>query len=258
LVIRAILRPTTTLCIAIAAGLAWLLLPAASVRADALRTLPPRFQQTPFTVMSLTVGYPNNGWQLRAKRLRRSGHLALKNGSRERAYAHPALVLMLDRSARQVSQTARGSVMLVGDLSRRDGGPLPGHTSHQSGRDADVGFYVKDAKGRPLELNEFVTFAPTGQARDGREIYFDDWRNWLLVQAWVKDSRAGLSHIFVATWLRRRLLDYAEHQARFRKYVPQATLLLKQPEDAAAHDDHFHVRISCPEFQRDICREESR
>jgi penicillin-insensitive murein endopeptidase len=148
--------------------------------------------------------------------------------------------------------------MLVGDLSGKDGGPLSGHVSHQSGRDADVGFYVKDGKGRALQNHEFVPFAEDGRARDRSDVYFDDWRNWLLVQSWCKDHRAGLSHIFVAAWLRRRMLDYAEHQPAFRKYVPQASALLKQPEDSAPHDDHFHVRISCPVIQSDICREQSR
>lgn len=230
----------------------------ASAAADPLHALPQRFRVAPYSVMSLTVGYPNAGWQVRAKRLRGKGPLKIKPSSRDRVYGHPALVLMLERSARQMAKSARGSVMLVGDLSSKEGGPLPGHVSHQSGRDADIGFYVKDGKGRPLVSHEFVAFAEDGRARDRSDVHFDDWRNWLLVQSWCKDHRAGLSHIFVAAWLRRRMLDYAEHQPAFRKYVPQASVLLKQPEDSAPHDDHFHVRISCPTVQADICREQSR
>jgi penicillin-insensitive murein endopeptidase len=212
----------------------------------------------PYSLMSLSVGHPNAGWHLRAKRLRKSPALAIKPSSRGRWYGHPALVLMLHRSAKQLARSAPGSVLLVGDLSSEQGGPLPGHVSHQSGRDADVGFYVKDARGRALERREFVAFAPSGKARDGSEVFFDDWRNWLLVQSWVKDDRAGLSHIFVASWLRRRLLDYAAHKPAFKRYVPAAAVLLKHPEDSTPHDDHFHVRISCPAVQREICREQSR
>jgi penicillin-insensitive murein endopeptidase len=81
-------------------------------------------------------------------------------------------------------------------------------------------------------------------------VKFDDYRNWLLVQAWVRDRRAGLSHVFVERSLRRRILDYGRSHAKFRSYVRQAAMLLKQPEDAAPHDDHFHVRIACPRRQR--------
>ncbi len=240
------------------AALLALSLCAAVVRAEPRTALPARFLSQPYSLMSLTVGYPNSGFQLRAKRLRKSSALTIKESSRARAYGHPALVLMLQRSAKQLTDAVPGSVMLVGDLSSKDGGKLSGHVSHQSGRDADVGFYLKDGKGRSFLAKDFVAFNPDGRAKDRSDVYFDDWRNWLLVQAWVKDSRAGLSHVFVAAWLKRRLLAYAADKPAFRKYVPQATVLLKQPEDAAAHDDHFHVRISCPEIQRDICREQSR
>ncbi len=206
--------------------------------------------------MSLSVGNPNHGWQVRAKKLRKRPYLHLKKGSHP--YGHPALVLMLYRSAKEVARGAHGSVMLVGDLSRKEGGPLAGHRSHQSGRDADVAFYATDAKGKPVTLDHFVTFDGEGKARDGSGLEFDERRNWLLVQSWVRDRRAGLSHIFVSMPLRARLLRYGAKHRRYKKYVREATKLLKQPEDSSPHDDHFHVRISCPKRQDEICREESR
>lgn len=208
--------------------------------------------------MSLTVGHPNDGWQLRAKRLKKSKYIQIKEGSEEHEYGHPALVLMLGRSAKEIAKSAPGSVMLVGDLSTKHGGPLAGHHSHQSGRDADVGFYVLDPDGKPVTLDHFVVFGGDGKAVDGSGYSFDDRRNWLLVQSWVRDARAGLSHIFVSRPLRRRLLAYAESQPKFKRYVPQAVALLKQPEDAEPHDDHFHVRVSCPADQTEICREQSK
>jgi penicillin-insensitive murein endopeptidase len=235
-----------------------LVLAARRSNADAVRKLPARFLQAPWSLMSLSIGHPNDGWQARARRLRPSRHLAIRDSSRDSSYGHPALVLMLQRSARQVARAARGSVMLVGDLSRRDGGPLSGHRSHQSGRDADVGFYVKDARGKSATPGRFVAFDAEGTARDGSGLRFDDARNWLLLQAWVRDHRAGLSHVFLSRGLRARLLGWASARPAFAKYVPEATRLLKQPDEASVHDDHFHVRISCPTGQDQICREESR
>jgi penicillin-insensitive murein endopeptidase len=235
-----------------------LLLGAAVPAAAPLNKLPPQYQRAPYSLMSLSVGYPNQGFQLRAKRLRRTAELRIKAGSEPNSYGHPALVLMLKRTAHQVARGAPGSVMLVGDLSREPGGKLAGHASHQSGRDADVGFYVTDAKNRPVALERFVAFGADGVARDGSGVLFDDWRNWLLLEAWAQDRRAGLSHIFVSTPLKNRLLKWASSRPAFRKRIDQVRLLLKQPENSEPHDDHFHVRISCPKNQADICKEESR
>jgi len=222
------------------------------------RVLPKRFQKAPFALMSLSVGHPNAGWQVRAKRLRKSKHLVIKAGSEERSFGHPALVLMLGRSAKEIAKAAPGSVMLVGDLSSKLGGELSGHRSHQSGRDADVGFYVLDPNGKPVTPEKFLSFSVDGKATDGSGHSFDDRRNWLLVQSWVRDKRAGLSHIFVSRGLRQRLLGYAAKQPAFAKHVEEVAALLKQPEESSAHDDHFHVRVSCPKDQGEICREESK
>src|SRR5690606_36397738 len=100
--------------------------------------------RSPYSLMSLSVGHPKHGFQVRAKKLRPRPYLKIKSGSRGENYGHPALVLMLKRSARDIARAVPGSVMLVGDLSSKRGGPLAGHHSHQSGHDADVVFYAKD------------------------------------------------------------------------------------------------------------------
>ena len=229
----------------------WLSAPALAQKKSGV--LPFRFTRAPFSLMSLSVGAPAHGFQLRAKKLKPSSFLKIKTGSSRNAYAHPSLVLMLQRSAREVSQAGKGAVMLVGDLSSEGGGPLTGHVSHQSGRDADIGFYVLDKSGKSKLLDHFLTFRSDGSCVQDPELRFDDWRNWLLVQSWVRDRRAGLSHIFVSRPLRQRLLDFAAKNPSFAKYVTPAAVLLKQPEDAAPHDDHFHVRIACPSSQTEIC-----
>ena len=83
--------------------------------------LPAKFRSGRFAMLSLSGGYPNDGWQRRGKRLRHSRELKIRKASRERTYGHPALVLMLHRSARDVAKGAPGSVLLVGDLSAKLG-----------------------------------------------------------------------------------------------------------------------------------------
>ena len=228
------------------------------VPATAKDKLPAKFKRSPYTLMSLTVGHPNHGWQVRPMTLKTSKYLRIKAGSKPNRFGHPALVKMLRRSARDIGRTVKGSIMLVGDLSAKKGGPLGGHRSHQTGRDADVAFYATDDKGKQITLDRFVAFRADGKATDGSPLRFDDHRNWLLVQSWIKDHRAGLSHIFVSTPLRKRLLRYARKHKRFAKHIPEALRLLKQPPRAGAHDDHFHVRISCPKKLREICHEHPR
>jgi penicillin-insensitive murein DD-endopeptidase len=226
--------------------------------AGSTSALPDKFRSAPYSKMSLSVGHPNDGWQERAKRLKPSRYVRVKPGSQEKSYGHPALVLMLERSAKELQRVAPGSVLVVGDISDAKGGPLVGHRSHQSGRDADVVFYAVDGNGKSSVLDHYVKFGANGKALDGSGYVFDDWRNWLLVQSWVRDHRAGLSHIFISSPLRQRLLRYAAKQVAFKKYVTEVAALLKQPEDCEPHDDHFHVRVSCPTGQSEICHEQSK
>jgi penicillin-insensitive murein endopeptidase len=226
---------------------------AATTKVRTNSELPPEYRRSPFALMSLSVGLPNRGWQIRSKRLMMNPTLWIQDKSVPYSYGHPALVLMLYRTAKQIARQSPGSVLLVGDLSREYGGPLAGHKSHQSGRDADVGFFVTDKDGKPVNSRQLRTFDKNGRARDGSGLRFDDYRNWLLVQLWLKDGRAELEHVFVASHLRRRLLDFAKSRPAFRKYAEDAALFLRQPSKGLPHDDHFHIRIACPERQRGLC-----
>lgn len=220
--------------------------------------LPAKFRRAPFNKMSLSVGAPNRGSQIRAKRLKRSPYLTIRESSKARTFAHPSLVLMLDRSARQVARARPGSRLLVGDLSSETGGSLSGHHSHQSGRDADVAFYARDAKGKVAPLDRFVAFDGEGKAKDGSGLVFDDDRNWLLVMGWARDSRADLAYVFISNPLRARLLAHARKHPDYQRYIPLVTAHFMQPENAEAHDDHFHVRIRCPKDQDGLCQETAR
>lgn len=220
--------------------------------------LPKEFRKYPYSAMSLSVGSPTSGWQLRAKRLRSSAELKVQKKSQSYVFGLPALVLMLHRTAKQIAKQSPGSVLLVGDLSRETGGPLAGHRSHQSGRDADVGFFVLGPDGKPRNPQKLTAFDQNGRARDGSGLVFDDYRNWLLVQLWLKDHRARLQHVFVASHLRKRLLDFARERPLFRKYVEPAAQLLRQPMNSLPHDDHFHIRIECPEDQEKLCTRHAR
>jgi penicillin-insensitive murein DD-endopeptidase len=161
-------------------------------------------------------------------------------------YGTRHLVHLVDRASRQVRHKFPDAVLSVGHLSRRGGGELDRHASHESGRDADLGFYVASAAGKPLYAPAFVPFSGDGKAKAWPGAHFDDAKNWALVEALLTDPEAHVTHIFVAQPLRERLLAYAQRMGVRDTVRVRASETMAQPKGALPHDDHFHVRIACP------------
>jgi penicillin-insensitive murein endopeptidase len=208
------------------------------------------------TTASLSIGSPNQGRLDGGKKLGAAPYLRVVpyyQPSTAR-FGLPALVGLIDRAARKVARRFPDAVLNVGDLSRREGGELERHHSHKTGRDADLGFYLRTAANKALAPERFVTFSPRGEAVDLPGAVFDEARNWALVEALVEDREARVTHIFVARHIRARLLRYAEQHKVAPEIRQRAAELMVQPSQAA-HDDHFHVRIGCPPDQGQRCVE---
>ncbi|WP_437796356.1 penicillin-insensitive murein endopeptidase [Sorangium sp. So ce693] len=203
----------------------------------------------------LSKGAPNRGRLTGAVRLRSSRHLKAREGAR--TWGLPVLVKTLRRAAFQVAKKHGDSALLVGDLSARTGGALDGHNSHQTGRDADVGFYVVNSKGKTLRMDRFVAFDDEGNAIGLPGARFDDARNWALVQALLEDRQAGVKYLFVTDALRARLLAHAAKKRVPADLRARAAAAMMSPRDADLHNDHFHIRVMCPPSMRGACIEES-
>jgi penicillin-insensitive murein endopeptidase len=156
------------------------------------------------------------------------------------------LVTMVDRAARAVARQFPGTITSVGHLSRRGGGDVERHRSHESGRDADVAFFVRGPGGHQWLAPHFVAFRGDGTAPTWPGARFDDAKNWAFLAALLGDSEARVTHVFVSTPLRARLLAYAERVGAPEGLRLRAADVMRQPRAALAHDDHFHVRIACP------------
>jgi len=202
-----------------------------------------------------SIGPPNSGKLAGAAHLKNSHTLMERDGAHP--WGLPTLVRALHRAADRVARKARGSILFVGDLSAASGGYLPGHNSHQSGRDADIGFYVTNSKGKPVNAKRFIAFGADGHARDLDWARFDDARNWLLVQSLLDDKEAHVRYLFVSNPLKARLLAAGAKKHASKDLLARAALAMMSPEHADLHDDHFHVRIACPETMRGSCVEES-
>ena len=195
-----------------------------------------------------SIGSPTEGHLVGGSHLEETPYLRVVpvyEGSDVRWGLQP-LVSMIDRAARQVRRQFPEAITSVGHLSREGGGEIDRHRSHESGRDADVGFFVRTVRGRQLLAPHFVQFRGDGTAPTWPGALFDDAKNWALVASMVADPEAHVTHLFIASPLRARLLAFAERTGAPASVRLRAAEVLQQPRGALPHDDHFHVRIGCP------------
>jgi penicillin-insensitive murein endopeptidase len=205
---------------------------------------------------SISVGRHNAGRLLHGRELRESEHLRLKRPHGDQHHGTDELVMLLERAASEVARQFPGSRLTVGDLSRRRGGAFRPHRSHRTGRDVDIGFYIVDTAGQPVYVDRFYDFRADGTTRAHAEWRFDDARNWALVAALVSQNEVPVQHIFVARWLRERLLAYARAIGAPAEVIARAEVVLDQPSRGGRHDDHFHMRIYCSADDRPRCVDE--
>lgn len=195
-----------------------------------------------------SVGSPTEGHLVGGAHLTEGTHLRFypvyANG--DVRWGLESLVNLVDRSARAVKKQFPDAVLSVGHLSKPGGGEIDRHASHESGRDADIGFYVKNVAGKAIYAEHMVAFKGDGTAPSWPGAHFDDAKNWALVAAMLSDANCHITHIFVATPIRERLLAYAAKIGAPASVRVRASEVLAQPRGALPHDDHFHVRIGCP------------
>jgi len=195
-----------------------------------------------------SVGSPTDGRLLGGSRLDEAPYLRLLPvyANDDARWGLGSLVALVDRAARAVRRQFPDAVLSVGQLSRRGGGDIDRHASHESGRDADLSFYIRGQTNHPLFSDHMVSFRGDGTAPSWPGAFFDDAKNWALVASIAGETRTRVTYIFVAAPLRARLLAYAAHIGAPIAVRNRAAELMVQPRGSLPHDDHFHVRIGCP------------
>ncbi len=203
---------------------------------------------------SVSVGSPNNGSLLHGQKLPATGTGFLQNPNRpnpEAGYGTEELTTELTDAASQVHAQLPGGELVINDISLPNGGPIRHHGSHQSGRDADVLFYIVDRTGEPMP-SKGVPLDKRGYGWDFKELMdpkddvfvkLDAPRTWRLVRALAEHPDSSLQRIFVVEHVRALLLQEARRTHTPRRLIERAGDLMCQP--AVAHDDHFHFRFFC-------------
>jgi penicillin-insensitive murein endopeptidase len=156
------------------------------------------------------------------------------------------LVAVIEKSAKKVAKAYPGAVLTVGNIGRCGGGPIPYSVSHNSGRDADIGFYLLGPDGKQYIPKGLVKLDSRGTAIDnGVPVRFDTKKNWALVKTLLSDSLVSVQWLFVSKGLRKLLLKHAEAIGEPADLIAKAGEVLAQPARSSPHNDHFHLRIYC-------------
>lgn len=203
---------------------------------------------------SISVGKPSHGYLIAGAKLPDHGEGFTTRDVwrwRDNRYGTDELIDLVVGVARRMHRRVPDVAIVVADLSGRGGGGGRAfHRSHQSGRDADLLYYMRDAAGQPMEPDAMHVFDPWARARDGSGITIDVPRTWLLVKDIVTAPEAAVQYIFMYEPIARRLIEHAEQIGEPEAIIARARRTLRQPGDSARHDDHLHVRVYCSAADR--------
>lgn len=173
-----------------------------------------------------TVALPSDGpaWQV-------------MRPSRNRYWGLPNLVAYIQRLAVDARQNDGWPGLLVGDLSQPRGGPMPfGHSSHQIGLDVDIWF--DPMPDRTLTPQERETIQATSYIKKGTNVTLDRSK-WTTAHSRLIKRAASypeVERIFVNAGVKKQLCDTAGSDRAWLQKIRPWYL----------HDDHLHVRLSCP------------
>ena len=204
---------------------------------------------------SISVGKASHGYLIDAARLPDHGEgfttreVWVRRGNR---FGTDELVDLVTGVARRMSTHVHDVKLVVGDLSGRGGGgAFDFHRSHQSGRDADLVYYMRGADGKPFEPDAMHVFDARGRARDAAGLTIDVPRTWLLVKELASAPEATVQYVFMYEPIAQLLLEHARKIGEPDEVIAHVRRTLKQPGDSARHDDHMHVRVYCSDADRE-------
>jgi penicillin-insensitive murein DD-endopeptidase len=198
---------------------------------------------------SVSVGRPSRGRIVDPARIPERGEGFLTREiwkARGNRYGTDELVDLLVGVSGRVLQKNSGVRLVVADLSGRGGGAAhQWHRSHQSGRDVDLLYYLKDKTGKSFENDAMHVVGPDLVAKDGSGHTVDVPRMWNLVKELLTAPEAPVQWVFVYQPVANAIIEHAIKIGEPEVLVERAKKVCKQPGDSAPHNDHMHVRVYC-------------
>jgi len=163
------------------------------------------------------------------------------------AYGMPSVSKAIKACVKKVVAKHPGTAdILVGDISRPTGGRFPPHQSHQSGRDADIGYYL----GGNVQN---VTMHRVGPKN------VDHNKNWDLLECLVRDYR--VVRVYMDKGIQKAMAKHLVAKKRISSVLAKRLFAERGNRKALVrhaplHDTHIHVRFACDAGDTD-CKEES-
>jgi len=155
----------------------------------------------------------------------------------QNAFGTAHTVRLLTQVVRQYKARHRnGPRVLIGDISRRGGGPLTSHRSHQTGKDVDVGYVLKGAAAHSTR------FAGVDASN------IDLAKTWTLIDAFLDTHE--VVYIFMDYRIQELLYEHALEHGTPRQVLDE---VFQYPRGRGrnhgiirhwkSHKHHFHVRF---------------
>lgn len=201
-------------------------------------------QRAPAALPPQAIGFYSRGCLAGAVKMPDAGPAwQTMRPSRNRAFGHPELIAFLKRFASQVRAEDGWPGILIGDLSQPRGGPmLSGHASHQVGLDADI--WLMPPPKRRLSWRERERLSAVSVV-DRRRLRVKP-KVWTRAHFRVLKRAASfpeVERIFVHPAIKKALCEQERGDRRW----------LAKVRPWWGHDDHFHIRLKCPE-DSPLCR----
>ncbi|MDX2054889.1 MAG: penicillin-insensitive murein endopeptidase [Polyangiaceae bacterium] len=180
-------------------------------------------------VGSVSLGRPNRGRLRNAVALPDRPFWRILNP--KRSWATEETAQGLEAAVQRVWASEPGTpALFIGDLSGSKGGYVRPHRSHQSGRDADVGYYY-------LSDHKWYTKANAEN--------LDCRRTWLLLKAFM--SEADVELVFMDRSVQELLRAHALQAGEDPAFLETVFQRSKRDETVVRHEyghlTHFHVRF---------------
>jgi murein endopeptidase len=194
-----------------------------------------RFRDDPSSLGSISVGFADQGRLINGVPL--GDGEAWTVARKDLAWGAQETIDALTTAFTKVREEFPGAVARLSHIGLQSGGWVRPHKSHQSGRDADIGFFYKGDGGRPGGRLKSIAKA------------FDAPRNWALLKALV--TQTDVQVVWVDRAIQKLLRSQALAQGEDEGWLGRIFQGGKQSlvQHARRHQDHFHVRFYAPRSQ---------
>jgi len=177
----------------------------------------------------------SDGFLLNAPRLKDG---PLWDTRRYKNYATPEAITAIKAGVYALHLSAPDApTTIIGDLSKRYGGHFPPHLSHQSGRDADIGYFVRGPLGRRLKGLMKTSY---------RQL--DAEKTWAFLEGMLKTGL--VEQIYMDYKLQKKVYRHARRSgvapALLKRWLSFPFTRGGVIRHLKGHDDHIHVRFKAP------------